>query len=129
MLLFYLLFLFLFTIKKVKASIENLVNEKSGKRNNLEISKCLCVLNTDKFFVHSCLMLTWVSWCLIGALLCTSDLHSPWQAGLSPQAAGLVMSICDSNREARFIFPGIFAQRPGSVNRWKIDIFFTVEGL
>lgn len=97
---------------------------------NLEISKCMCVLNTEMFYVHSCLMLTCISWCLIGALVCTSDLHSPWRAGLSQPATSLVVSICDSNREARFIIHcAIFAQLTGSVSSWKISIFFTVEGL
>lgn len=38
---------------------------------------------------------------LIGALVCTPVLHSPWQAGRSQQAPSLVMSVCDSNREAQ----------------------------
>lgn len=77
MLIFYNLFLFLFTIKKVIASVENSVKEKF--RKILCIWKYfLCLLNTEMFHVYSCLMLIWVLWCLIGALVCTFDLHCPW---------------------------------------------------
>lgn len=51
MLVFYPSFLIMFTVEKVKASIEKPVNEKFRKRNNLEIPKHFCVLNTDMFSV------------------------------------------------------------------------------
>lgn len=51
MLIFCLLFLFLFTIKKVKASIENPVNEKFRKRNSLSrnIKTFVCVEHRNVF--------------------------------------------------------------------------------
>lgn len=68
MLIFYLLFLFLFTIKKVKASIENPVNEKFRKRNSQSrnIKTFVCVEHTNvlcSFMLNVNLGLMVPYWC------------------------------------------------------------------
>lgn len=132
MLIFYFLFLFIFIIKRVKASIENPVNEKFRKINtqSRNIRKFPCVEHRNvlcSFMLNVNLSFMVSYWCS-GLYLQSAFFLVGW-ARLSQQVSFLVISICDSNRKVRFIFSGIFAQWPGTVSRWKTRILFTVEGL